>query len=89
MSGRSISSFIRWRILRRFHPLVRIGWNATRTSNNQTQTIVGFALMFVGWQVKRSSGTVKLYSYTAKPGESVRIRVMHGSTALADATLEV
>lgn len=89
MSARSLPAVIRWRIRRRFHPIARIGWAAARTSTNQTQTVVGFALMFIGWQVNRPSKKTKLYSYTAKPGERVRILVTQGGKALADTTLEV
>lgn len=89
MSGIAIPALIRLGIRRRFHPLVRIGWAATRTSTSSTQTVAGLALMLIGWQTKRSGRKAKIYSYTAAPGETVRIRVMQGNTSLADTTLEV
>lgn len=88
MSSRSIPVLIRWRIRRRFHPLVRIGWAATRSSTTSTQTVAGLVLMVIGWQTKRSGRKTKIYSYTATPGETVRIRVMQGTTSLSDTTLE-
>lgn len=89
MNTTSVPSIIRWRIRKRFHPLVRVGWAATRSSSTPTQTVFGIALILIGWRSKRSSKRVKLYGYTARPGETVRIRVLQGTTALADTTLEV
>ena len=71
----------------RFHPLEEAGYETTRGSVTRTEKIIGLSMIAIGFYLRRHKKHSKLYSYTAKPGETVRIKVSRGSQSLADATI--
>ena len=73
---------------RRFHPLERLGFAASKSSQSKTQTVVSLSIMGLGYYLRKSSVRTVLYRHTAQPGESVRIKVIRGTTTLADSTVE-
>jgi hypothetical protein len=72
---------------RRFHPLEEAGYHASRGAVSRTEKVIGLSMLALGFYLRRHQKHSKLYSYTAKPGETVRIRVMRGTEPLADATI--
>lgn len=71
----------------RFHPLEEAGYHTSRGAVSRAEKIVGFSMLALGFYLRKHRQHSKLYSYTAKPGETVRIRVMRGSDPLADTTI--
>lgn len=63
---------------RKFHPLVRVGWVATRSnpSNHPLQTYVGLALIGVGLVAKRPKKRL-IYSTSMDANTEFRIKVIH------------
>ena len=61
---------------KRFHPLERVGFRAA-----------GLAAILLGFYLRTRTTDRSLYTYTAKEGETVRIRVLKGDRQLADATI--
>lgn len=68
----------------------------------QAETLIGLAVVGVGFYMRTRkkyarlysygfnlvrSKESKLYSYTARPGETVRIKVVRGTDSLADTTV--
>lgn len=71
----------------RFSPLEEAGYETTRGSVTRTEKILGLSMIAIGFYLRRHKKHSKLYSYTATPGETVRIKVSRGSQPLADATI--
>jgi hypothetical protein len=73
---------------KQFSSLERAGYATSTSSRTTTQTIVGLSMMGVGYYLRQSKGRTVLYRHTARPGESVRIKVIQGTRTLADTTVE-
>jgi hypothetical protein len=73
---------------KQFSPLERAGYATSTSSRTTTQTIVGLSMMGVGYYLRQSKGRTVLYRHTARPGESVRIKVVQGTRILADTTVD-
>ena len=71
----------------RIDALEQAGFITSRRTIDKTDTIVGLSLFALRFWMRRQEKNSKLYSYTAKPGETVRIKVMRGNETLADATI--
>lgn len=72
---------------RKFHPLEEAGYQTTRGGVTRTEKIIGLSMLALGFYLRTHKKHSKLYSYTAQPGETVRIKVMRGTESLADATI--
>lgn len=72
---------------RRFHPFEEAGYRTSRGAVTRIETILGLSMLALGFYLRNHQKNSKLYSYTAQPGETVRIRVMRGTEPLADATI--
>ena len=72
---------------RRFHPFVRIGWIAATAGKRRpmTQTAIGLGLMGAGMFLRRSSAQKPIYTHVVDPGQTVRIRVYRGESAMSEA----
>ena len=75
-------------MIRHFHPLERLGYSTSTSSRTNTQTVIGLSMIGVGYYLRKAKVRTVLYRHTAKPGTSVRIKVIRGATTLADTTVE-
>jgi hypothetical protein len=73
---------------KRFSSLEKAGYATSTSSRTTTQTIIGLSMMGVGYYLRQSKGRTVLYRHTARPGESVRIKVIQGTRTIADTTVE-
>ncbi len=72
---------------KRFHPLERVGFRAATKGTGSLERTAGLAAILLGFYLRTRTTDRLLYTYTAKEGETVRIRVLKGDRQLADATI--
>lgn len=87
MTSRPTASMVQMAVLRRLHPIQRIGWITARRSSTFGRTALGVALFGIGTIAKRQSRRKVLYRQVLTPGESVRIKVFSGDTLIGDSTV--
>jgi hypothetical protein len=81
------TGFVRKAVRRRFHPLERVGFRAATNGRGSLERTAGLAALLLGFYLRTRTRDTLLYTYTAKEGETVRIRVLKGDRQLADATI--
>ncbi|MCB1245736.1 MAG: hypothetical protein KDB69_00555, partial [Acidimicrobiia bacterium] len=79
---------VRYRVVRRLHPVQRLGWYTARRSSSTMQTLVGVGLFGLGLILKRQARDARLYSTKLDRGERVRIIVHHGASVIGDTVVE-